>query len=107
MLTYQVAMNYEDDALTAERIRSLKAIAADPTVSDLLRESARRILAEPTKPRQAYADELRAAMDRLADELPPERTEDEIDATVREARAEVRRQRQLRRSEQAKRTGTV
>ena len=59
-----------DDVLTADQIRVLEEIAADATAPALMRETARRVLADPTRPRQAYADDLRAAMDRLAGQIP-------------------------------------
>ena len=93
-----------NDALTADQIRDLEEIAADATAPALMRETARRVLSDPTKPRQAYADELRAAMDRIAAQIPASVPLEELENDVREACAEVRRER-LRQHAEAKRTG--
>ena len=98
-------MPVPEDILTTGQIRDLEEIAADTTAPALMRETARRVLADPTRSRQAYADDLRAAMERLAIQIPAGVPLEDLEKDVREARDEVRRERRRQRAE-TKRTGT-
>ncbi len=94
-----------DDVLTARQLRDLEEIAADTTAPALMRETARRVLADPTRPRQAYADDLRAALKRIDESMPADVTQEDIENDVRQACEEVRQERLRQRAEQ--RTGTA
>lgn len=93
------------DILTTDQIRDLEEIAADTTAPTLMRETARRVLADPTRSRQAYAGDLRAAMERLATQIPAGVPLEELEKEVREASEDVRRERRRPRAD-TKRTGT-
>jgi hypothetical protein len=94
-----------DEALTADQIRDLEEIAADTSAPSLMRETARRVLSDPARPRKAYADDLRAALKRIDENMPADVTQEDIENDVRQACEEARQERLRQRAEQ--RTGTL
>jgi hypothetical protein len=94
-----------NDPLTSEQIGNLAEIAQDASSPDLLRQTARRVLADPTKSREAYADDLAAALDRLASQIPVSVPLHDLENEARAAFAEVRSERLANRAK-ATRTGT-
>jgi hypothetical protein len=107
MIRFQDTMSTNDDALNPNRIRALEEMAADTTAPVLLREVAQRVLADPTRPVAAYDEDLLAAMERLAMQIPADVPLEELEDDIRKAREDVRRERLRQRTEQAKRTGTA
>ncbi len=91
--------------MTAEQIRELEEIVADASEPELMRSAARRVLADPTRPVRAYADDLRVALNRIDESMPADVTQEDIDRDVRQASEEVRRERLRRHAEL--RTGTA
>jgi hypothetical protein len=88
-----------NDPLTPEQMRNLAEIAQDASSPDLMRETARRVLADPTRSREAYADDLLAALDRLASQIPASVPLHDLEVEARAACAEVRRERLGNRAE--------
>jgi hypothetical protein len=82
-----------DNPLTAEQVRDLEEIVADAAAPDLLRSAARRVSADPTRPVQAYADDVRAALNHIDGSMPADVTPEDIERDVRHASEEVRLER--------------
>jgi hypothetical protein len=99
MMKVKSMMPTSNDPLTPEQMRNLAEIAQDANSPSLMRETARRVLADPTKSREAYANDLRAALDRLAGQIPASVPFNELEDEARAACAEVRRERLGNRAE--------
>ncbi len=88
-----------ENGLTAEQVRDLEEIVADAAAPDLMRSAARRVLADPTRPLRAYADDVRAALNRIDESMPADVTQEDIERDVRLAFEEVRQERLRRHAE--------